>query len=75
MAEKFYVDKECIKDPTLSRSKDVDCKQCGHHEAVTFTHPTKDRINLIFVCTNCTFNWKKEDPPKAAEKDKAEKVE
>jgi DNA-directed RNA polymerase subunit M/transcription elongation factor TFIIS len=28
MAEKFYVDKECIKDPTLSRSKDVVCKNC-----------------------------------------------
>lgn len=61
MAEKFYVDKECIKDPTLSRSKDVECKKCGYHEAVTFTHPTKDRMNLIFVCCKCTHNWKKED--------------
>ena len=61
MSEKFYVDKECIKDPTLSRSKEVTCKKCGHNEAVTFIHPTKDRMNLIYVCTNCTHNWRKEE--------------
>ena len=26
MSERFYVDKECIKDPTLSRSKAANCK-------------------------------------------------
>ena len=61
MSEGFNIDKECIKDPTLSRSKDVECGNCGHHEAVTFTNPTKDRMNLIFVCTSCTHSWKKEN--------------
>jgi DNA-directed RNA polymerase subunit M/transcription elongation factor TFIIS len=53
-----------VKDPTLSRRKDLQCKKCGHNEAVTFMNPTKDRMNLIFVCTKCTNYWRKE---KAAE--------
>lgn len=57
----FQVDKECVKDPTLSRRKDVVCRKCNHTEAVTFTNPTKDRMNLIFVCTKCTYYWRKED--------------
>lgn len=61
MSDGFIVDKECIKDPTLSRRKNVHCKKCGHNEAVTFTHPTKDRMNLIFVCTNCANYWLKEE--------------
>ena len=58
-AENLHVDPECIKDPTLSRRKDVECKWCGHSEAVTFTQPTKDKLNLIFVCTRCTQHWSK----------------
>lgn len=58
----FHVDKECVKDPTLSRRKDLQCKKCGHNEAVTFMNPTKDRMNLIFVCTKCTYYWRKEKP-------------
>lgn len=61
MSEAFNVDSECIKDPTLSRRRDLPCKHCGHNEAVTFTNPTKDRMNLIFVCTKCTFHWRKEE--------------
>ena len=63
----FQVDKECIKDPTLSRRKDVNCRRCGHTEAVTFMNPTKDRMNLIFVCTKCTFYWRKEQAKKGEE--------
>lgn len=58
---KFVVDRECIKDPTLSRQKDVRCRKCQHQEAVTFTIPAKDRLNLIFVCTKCTYSWRKEE--------------
>ena len=58
-AENLIVDPECIKDPTLSRRKDVECKYCGHNEAVTFTQPTKTKLNLIFVCTRCTQHWSK----------------
>jgi DNA-directed RNA polymerase subunit M/transcription elongation factor TFIIS len=61
LSDRFIVDKECIKDPTLSRRKNVNCKKCGHNEAVNFTNPTKDRMNLIFVCTKCTHHWKKEE--------------
>jgi DNA-directed RNA polymerase subunit M/transcription elongation factor TFIIS len=60
MSQGFNIDKECIKDPTLSRSKNIDCEKCHHNEAVTFTNPTKDRMNLIFVCTKCSFYWKKD---------------
>jgi DNA-directed RNA polymerase II subunit RPB9 len=63
----FHVDKECVKDPTLSRRKDLTCKKCGHNEAVTFMNPTKDRMNLIFVCTKCTYYWRKEKPAEGQE--------
>ena len=36
--------------------------QCEGKQAVTFTHPTKDRLNLIFVCTLCNLHWRKEEP-------------
>lgn len=62
MSEGFNIDKECIRDPTLSRRKNIKChnENCSHTEAVTFTNPTKDRMNLIFVCTKCSTFWKKE---------------
>lgn len=58
-AENIQVDPECVKDPTLERRRGVCCKWCGHTEAVIFTQPTKDRLNLIFVCTSCTKHWTK----------------
>ena len=64
MSEKVTaVDPECIKDPTLSRNKNVRCKNrnCDSTEAVTFTNPTKERMNLIYVCTVCTYSWKKDE--------------
>lgn len=61
MQDKLFVDRECIKDPTLARRKGKPCNKCGHDEAVTFTNPTKERMNLIFVCTNCAHYWKKEE--------------
>ena len=36
-AENLQVDLECVKDPTLTRRRDVECKFCAHNEAVTFT--------------------------------------
>ena len=36
-AENLSVDPESVKDPTLTRRKDVCCKWCSHNEAVTFT--------------------------------------
>ena len=58
-AENVHVDPECVKDPTLQRRQDVQCKWCGHYEAVCYTQPTKDKMTLIFVCTKCTQYWTK----------------
>ena len=73
MSEKFTVDPECIKDPALSRNKDVKCvnKDCDSREAVTFTNPTKERMNLIYVCVKCCKSWKKDE---LNEKEKAERL-
>ena len=56
-AEKLQVDPECISDPTLSRRKDILCPFCKHTEAVSYTQVTKEKLNLIFVCTGCKNNW------------------
>jgi DNA-directed RNA polymerase subunit M/transcription elongation factor TFIIS len=61
LSDRFYVDKECIKDPTLSRRKNVLCSKCGHTEAVTYTNPTKDRMTLIYVCAACAHSWRKDE--------------
>lgn len=58
-AENLHVDPECIKDPTLTRRRDIECKWCRHNEAVSFTQVTKEKLNLIFVCTKCTKHWQK----------------
>ena len=58
-AENLQVDADCIKDPTLSRRRDILCKWCQHNEAVSFTQVTKEKLNLIFVCTRCTRHWQK----------------
>ena len=48
-------------DPTLARSKQARCSNCGHNEAVFFQSDTKDTrsdsLALIFVCCNCDFKW------------------
>jgi DNA-directed RNA polymerase subunit M/transcription elongation factor TFIIS len=61
MNDNLHVDVDCIKDPCLSRRTCRPCKKCKSTQAVTFINPTKDRMNLIFVCTNCTNNWRKDD--------------
>ena len=37
MGDSQHVDRECVKDPTLSRNKNITCGKCGYGEAVTFT--------------------------------------
>eukprot|EP00565_Helicotheca_tamesis_P003626 CAMPEP_0185740358 /NCGR_PEP_ID=MMETSP1171-20130828/37596_1 /TAXON_ID=374046 /ORGANISM="Helicotheca tamensis, Strain CCMP826" /LENGTH=186 /DNA_ID=CAMNT_0028412179 /DNA_START=29 /DNA_END=589 /DNA_ORIENTATION=+ len=48
-------------DPTLPRSQNASCKNCGHHEAVFFQSDTSDvrsdTLKLIFVCCNCNHKW------------------
>ena len=63
---KFTVDKDCVKDPTLQRVTGIVCpaiidgKPCKNDKAVSFTQVTRDRLNLIFVCTECCHYWRKE---------------
>ena len=48
-------------DPTLPRSQNASCMNCGHHEAVFFQSDTSDirsdSLALIFVCCNCQHKW------------------
>ena len=46
-------------DPTLARSQNVNCANCGHNEAVFFMSDStqSDSLALIFVCCNCDFKW------------------
>jgi len=46
-------------DPTLPRSHNASCENCGHHEAVFFQSDTgqSDSLALIFVCCNCDHKW------------------
>lgn len=50
------------KDPTLMRSREVECPKCQHHEAVLIqsTQNVKsNRLTLIFVCCSptCHHKW------------------
>lgn len=48
-------------DPTLPRSQQASCENCGHNEAVFFqsdsSNVTGDSLALIFVCCNCDYKW------------------
>ena len=57
--EKLIIDPECIKDPTLTRRRDVECKWCQNNEAVSYTQVTTNKLYLVFVCCKCTKYWVK----------------
>jgi DNA-directed RNA polymerase II subunit RPB9 len=46
-------------DPTLARSQNANCANCGHNEAVFFMSDStqNDSLALIFVCCNCDYKW------------------
>jgi DNA-directed RNA polymerase II subunit RPB9 len=46
-------------DPTLARSHNANCSNCGHQEAVFFqpSDARSDTLALIFVCCNCDHKW------------------
>mmetsp|Transcript_15943 Transcript_15943/g.24024 ORF Transcript_15943/g.24024 Transcript_15943/m.24024 type:complete len:116 (+) Transcript_15943:74-421(+) len=51
---------ELNKDPTLQRSRDVECAECGHNEAVFFQAEQTKRstaLRLIFICCSCGYKW------------------
>ena len=48
------------KDPTLSRSSDEKCTQCGNDEAVVFMAEQTSKstsLQLIHVCITCGHKW------------------
>jgi len=46
-------------DPTLARSQNANCANCGNSEAVFFMSDAtqSDSLALIFVCCNCDHKW------------------
>lgn len=44
-------------DPTLARSQQANCSNCGHNEAVFFQSDVAQALALIFVCCNCGHKW------------------
>ena len=48
-------------DPTLPRSQQASCENCGYNEAVFFQSDSSkvsgDTLALIFVCCNCEYKW------------------
>lgn len=58
------VNPDIIMDPTLPRSRDIQCPKCGNNEAVFFNAQSRnpnEAMALIMVCTNdtCKHYWKR----------------
>ena len=54
------INSDVNKDPTLQRSRVVDCAQCGHNEAVFFQAEQTAKstaLNLVYVCCECGYKW------------------
>ena len=54
----LLVSKETALDPTLKRTKQIQCSKCGWSEAVFFAR-SDEKMELVFVCTNadCNNSW------------------
>jgi DNA-directed RNA polymerase II subunit RPB9 len=68
---RFLINKHVAVDPTLPRTQESECSECGTKEAVFFTNPSKgeESMSLIFVCCNteCGHNWEQDQPTAKAE--------
>ena len=58
------INSDVIMDPTLPRSREVVCPECGNDEAVYFQVQSKnpdDAMTLLFVCTanGCEKYWRR----------------
>ncbi|QDZ23708.1 subunit 9 of DNA-directed RNA polymerase [Chloropicon primus] len=56
LSEKTAVISDVTSDPTLPRTKDVECPFCKNGEAVFFQSTSRDdaeAMTLYFVCTKC----------------------
>ena len=48
------------KDPTLTRSFNIECANCNYNEAVYFQadlSSKSERLQLIYVCCRCGYKW------------------
>lgn len=54
------INPEVVNDPTLQRSRNNRCENCGNKEAVLFqaeSGVTAKSLSLIFVCCHCRHKW------------------
>lgn len=56
--ERTVILQDVSADPTLPRTKDVQCPNCNHNEAVFFSASTEEGMTLYFNCTNCRHRWR-----------------
>ena len=62
--EKTAVRVDVQLDPTLPRTQQVRCQQCGNREAVYFQSPVgrnDEALVLVFTCTVCGNRWLSSD--------------
>ena len=66
------VHRDIALDPTLPRAKDVDCAKCHGNEAIFF-NPSKESMDLLFVCVNsdCNHHWDEKKASEGAKKDES----
>ncbi|KAK9832004.1 hypothetical protein WJX81_007830 [Elliptochloris bilobata] len=56
--EKTVVLQDVSADPTLPRTRDVQCAKCQHNEAVFFSAATEEGMTLFFNCIKCGHRWR-----------------
>ena len=52
--------KSYTEDPSLPKTKQRPCSECGERNAVFFMNPIQmkdDDIQLYFTCINCKSSW------------------
>mmetsp|Transcript_81 Transcript_81/g.139 ORF Transcript_81/g.139 Transcript_81/m.139 type:complete len:113 (-) Transcript_81:1397-1735(-) len=55
---------DVASDPTLPKTHEVKCRNCGNSEACYFQSPVgknDDALVLYFVCTSCSETWLSSD--------------
>jgi DNA-directed RNA polymerase II subunit RPB9 len=45
-------------DPTLPRTRDAECPECKHREAVFFSQASEAGMTLYFNCCHCGARWR-----------------
>ena len=56
--DKTVILSDVTADPTLPRTKEVRCPECGGTDAVFFSSSTEEGMNLFFQCLACKHRWK-----------------